>query len=92
MVRPKKVKVDGFALEDLVKKLRPFAVEPWLMGYFTAEEVLALYEYGAGLPISWNIETSRKLLEHDPTRKVIFWFNPSKQIQREYDEYKDRER
>jgi len=86
MARPKKVIVEGFALEDLVKKLRPFAVEPWLMGYFTSEEVLALYEYGAGLPISWNIETTKLLIERDPTRRVIFWFNPSKQIQKEYDE------
>lgn len=87
MARPKKVTVEGFALEDLVKKLRPFAVESWLMGYFTSEEVLALYEYGAGLPISWNIETTKLLIERDPTRRVIFWFNPSKQIQKEYDEY-----
>lgn len=86
MARPKKVKVEGFALEDLVKKLRPFAVEPLLMGYLTSEEVLALYEYGAGLPNGWNIETTKLLIERDPTLRVIFWFNPSKQIQKEYDE------
>lgn len=89
MARPKKVTVEGFALEDLVKKLRPYCVEDMLMGYLTSDEVLALYEYGAGLPISWNIETSKKLAEADPHKKIIFWFHPSKQIQKEYTEYKE---